>query len=201
MNCKRGDPRLLLGFGGLMTSPAHAHLVETGFGEYYDGVVHFAVTPADVMVVVALALFAGLRGTRAGRYAVVGLPLAWWVAGLIGQHWGLDEPLTRLTVFSFAFVGALVALDVRVADSVVLVVAIVAGGIHGLVNGATMPGNSMLALTGAVSVALVLCLLLAAEVLRLSQPWQRVAVRVAGSWMLAIGILMLGWLVLMARNQ
>jgi hypothetical protein len=39
----------------------------------------------------------------------------------------------------------------------------------------------------------VLIALVAASVVSLHQPWARIAVRVAGSWMAAIGVLMLGW--------
>ncbi|MDH4180787.1 MAG: hypothetical protein OEV46_02170, partial [Betaproteobacteria bacterium] len=61
---------------GLAAAPAHAHLVETGFGAFYDGLAHVAVTPADLLVVVAVALLAGQRGSRAARLALFALPLA-----------------------------------------------------------------------------------------------------------------------------
>jgi hypothetical protein len=37
--------------------------------------------------------------------------------------------------------------------------------------------------------------LLAAFVIELRAPWTRIAVRVAGSWMVAIAVLMVAWLV------
>src|SRR6185369_14249227 len=47
----------------LMASPgsAQAHLVTTGLGPVYDGLVHFALAPEDLVPVLALAAFAGLR--------------------------------------------------------------------------------------------------------------------------------------------
>ncbi len=41
---------------------AEAHLVTTGLGPVYDGVGHLMLTPEDLVPVIALALFAGLRG-------------------------------------------------------------------------------------------------------------------------------------------
>ena len=39
--------------------PAHAHLMNTGFGPFYDGLTHLFLTPEDLLPVVALALLAG----------------------------------------------------------------------------------------------------------------------------------------------
>jgi len=41
-----------------------AHLNATGMGPFYDGVIHFLLGPEDFVPVLALALLAGLRGTR-----------------------------------------------------------------------------------------------------------------------------------------
>src|SRR5439155_5811205 len=70
---------------------AHAHLVSTGFGPFYDGAAHFFVSIEQLLPVLALALLAGLRGPRAGRYAIALLPSAWLVSGLVG----LRFPSTR----------------------------------------------------------------------------------------------------------
>jgi hypothetical protein len=179
-----------------VATPAHAHLVETGFGAFYDGIVHVVVTPADLLVVVALALLAGQGGARVARYAVFALPGAWLIGGLIGARWPVAAALPLLTMLSFAVAGALVALNARVRDRGVTALAIAAGMLHGLVNGATMTptGVGGLALGGAVSAIFFLTAILAAEVTALPAGWPRIVVRVAGSWIAATGLLMLGWL-------
>jgi hypothetical protein len=48
-------------------------------------------------------------------------------------------------------------------------------------------------LLGLLAALFVLVALVAAGVVSLHQQWTRIAVRVAGSWMAAIGLLMLGW--------
>jgi hypothetical protein len=181
---------------GLAAEPAHAHLVETGFGAFYDGLVHVALTPADLLVVLALALLAGQRGRRAARWALFMLPLAWAAGGVIGATWPAVGALPLATTLSFAVGGALVALNVPLRDTGVVVLAVAAGLLHGLVNGATMApgGATTLALAGAITAVFCLTAILAAEVTTLSVGWTRIAVRVAGSWIAAAGLLMLGWL-------
>jgi hydrogenase/urease accessory protein HupE len=180
----------------LAARPAHGHLVETGFGAFYDGVAHVALTPADLLVVLALALLAGQRGRRAGRLALVALPLAWLAGGLVGARWPALGAMPLWTTASFLLAGLLVALDLRLREAVVVAFVIAAGLLHGIVNGATMgpAGASGLALAGAVAVVFCLTAIVAAEVAALPAGWPRIVVRVAGSWIAAAGVLMLGWL-------
>lgn len=176
--------------------PALAHLVDTGFGAYYDGLAHVVLTPSDLLAVVALALLAGQRGTQAARVAVVLLPLAWLAGGIVGAAWPAWGPSQLATTLSFALAGALVALDVPLRPLAVAGLAGTLGLLHGLANGATMApgGASGLALAGAVTSVFGLSCLLAAEASTLAAGWQRVAVRVGGSWIAAAGVLAVGWL-------
>jgi hydrogenase/urease accessory protein HupE len=193
---KRAASTVLVTLAAAVAAPAQAHLVETGFGAFYDGIAHVVVTPADLLIVVALALLAGQRGTRAARYALFALPVAWLAGGFIGARWPATVPLPLLTTLSFALAGALVALNARVRDAGVAALAIVAGVLHGLVNGATMvPADAgALALGGAICAIFFLTATLSAEVTALPAGWPRIVVRVAGSWIAATGLLMLGWL-------
>ena len=64
--------------------PAYAHLVNSGLGPFYDGVLHLLQSPGDLLGLLALALLAGMRGTTAARAVVIALPITWLLAGLIG---------------------------------------------------------------------------------------------------------------------
>jgi urease accessory protein len=175
---------------------AEAHLVETGFGAFYDGLAHVVLTPADLLVVIALALLAGQRGTAAARYALFALPLAWLAGGLVGARWPGIGALPLGTTLTFLLAGALVALNARIRDIGIAAIAVAAGMLHGLVNGATMgtTGASGLALGGAITAVFCVTAVVSAEVTALPAGWPRIAVRVAGSWIAAAGLLMLGWL-------
>jgi len=179
-----------------VAAPTHAHLVETGFGAFYDGVAHVALTPADLLLVIALALFAGQRGTQAARWTLFALPVAWLTGGVLGAHLPVQSTFPLLTTLTFGFAGALIAFDLKLHAAAVTVLALVAGLVHGGVNGATMApgGASLLGLTGAVTAVFCVLAILSAQVTTLQAGWTRVAVRVAGSWIAASGLLMLGWL-------
>ena len=179
----------------MLPATAHAHLVTTGFGPFYDGVSHFLLTPEDALPALALALLAGLCGARAGRLALFALPGAWLLCGLAGLAWPTTSPTGMLTTVSFVALGGLVAADARLRPGWVVGLALVLGSVHGYLNGAAMaqaklglPGRA-----GVVAALFVAVALAAALVVALHAPWARIAVRVAGSWIAAIGLLLLGW--------
>jgi len=76
-NRSRLPPYAFVVFTLLMwTIPAEAHLNSTGRGPFYDGLMHFLMSPEDIVPVLALALLAGLRGASYGRRALFVLPTA-----------------------------------------------------------------------------------------------------------------------------
>ena len=163
----------------LLPARADAHLVTTGLGPVYDGIGHLLTTPEDLVPALALALYAGLRGPRAGRRALFLLPPAWLLGGLVG----LRSPMTiafPLAAISFLVLGILVALDL-LAD--------------GFLNGAALAGadSGVRGLIGIAVALFVVVALAAALVVALERPWKRIAARVAGSWIAAVGLLLLGW--------
>jgi hypothetical protein len=63
---------------------AEAHLVSTGLGPVYDGIVHMVLSPADMTIVIVLAILAAMRGSHSGRWLLALLPLAWLLGGISG---------------------------------------------------------------------------------------------------------------------
>lgn len=175
---------------------AEAHLVTTGLGPFYDGAMHLLLSPGDLLGLLAAALLAGLRGTRAGRLTILVLPSVWYLSGLIGLNLPFALDLPWLSVLSFVILGAMVALDPKLPEIVVALLAGIYGTLHGLLNGAALGviGVGPLSLLGIVATVLVIALLVSAAVVSLRAAWTRIAVRVVGSWVAAIGMLMFGWL-------
>jgi hydrogenase/urease accessory protein HupE len=93
--------------------------------------------------------------------------------------------------------GALVAADWKLPLPVVIGGTVILGLTHGWVNGAGLaPTQSgALSMAGVASALFMVVALLAGPVVALQAAWARVVVRVAGSWIAAIGLLMLGWMV------
>jgi urease accessory protein len=175
---------------------AQAHLVSTGFGPFDDGLTHLFVTPEDLLPVIALALLAGLRGPRFGRAVLFLLPIAW----LVGSTFGLLLiPPTTLplpeTILTIAL-GILLATNSPLPLIFVASLAILLGLFHGLLNGSELPKAPSLGQIYSVGVGTALFItvsLLAGQAASVQLQWARVAIRVAGSWIVAIGLLMLGW--------
>ena len=174
---------------------AEAHLVNTGLGAFYDGITHLALTPEDLLPVIALGLLGGLRGAAHGRRALFALPLAWLVGGLLGTQVPEASSPAFLPVVSFLLLGALLAADARVSAAVVTLIASLLGLVHGFLGGAAMARAELGAgaILGTVAAVFVLVALSAGLTASIRAAWARVAVRVAGSWIAAIGLLMLGW--------
>ena len=185
---------VLFGFA-LLCSPsrAAAHLVTTGMGPVYDGIGHLLLTPEDLVPVLALALYAGLRGAVTGRRAMFLLPLAWFVGGITGSALNI-VPSFPIPAISFFVLGGLIAADLCMPATAVTALAIVLGLVHGFLNGAVLKdGAGTLGLVGIMTILFVLVTLASAFVVSLKRPWARVVVRVAGSWIAATGMLMFGW--------
>jgi hydrogenase/urease accessory protein HupE len=174
---------------------ASAHLVNSGLGPFYDGVAHLFVTPEDVLVVVATALLAGLRDKQCGRFVLFGLPLAWLAGAVAGQRAQLAAELPIVSAALLIALGALVAADRRLPGRFVVGLAMAVGLVHGFLNGAALAAASSggLAVGGTVCAVFVVVALVVGQVVSLRKEWARIAVRVAGSWIGAIGLLMLGW--------
>ncbi len=180
-----------------LPAPAEAHLNSTGMGPIYDGLMHFLMSPEDIVPVLALALLTGLRGAAYGRRALFVLPGAWLFGGLIGLTAAATNGGGILSAFWFLLLGGLLAADAKLSLRLITALAALMGLYHGYLNGTGMgaSGYASLALVGLVFAVFVLIALAAAFVVRLRAEWTRIAVRVAGSWIAACGLLLLGWAV------
>ena len=179
----------------LAPGDAHAHLVNTGFGPFYDGLSHLLLTPEDLLPVLALALLAGLSGPRFGRGVLFTLPVCWLVGGLAGLQQPMEISLPVVTTLSFLVLGGLVAADRKLPFVLVVGLGALLGFGHGYLNGTAM-SEAQLGVVGLIGVGcavFVIMSLAAAFIVTIRADWARIAVRVAGSWIAAIGLLLLGW--------
>jgi hydrogenase/urease accessory protein HupE len=180
---------------GLWPMQASAHLVTTGLGPFYDGISHFFLSFDDVLPVLALAILGGLQGKQGGRQVLFALPAAWLVGGLVGYFAGGPEFSRSVTAVSALVLGVVVAADRRLAPAVVLGLACALGLLHGWMNGAGVAAanRGSLALLGIAASVFVTVAMVSATVIGMRAPWMRIAARVAGSWIAAVGLLLLGW--------
>ena len=176
---------------------AHAHLNSTGMGPIYDGLMHFLMSPEDLVPVLALALLSGLRGATFGRRTLFVLPGAWLLGGLAGLAASATNGNAIVSAVWFLLIGGLLALDAKLSLRVTTAIAAFLGLYHGYLNGAGLGLSfpSAAALLGLIFAVFVLVALAAAFVIQLQASWARIAVRVVGSWIFASGLLLMGWAV------
>jgi hypothetical protein len=182
-----------------MARAAQAHLVATGMGPLYDGISHFALSPEEILPVVAFALFAGLRGPAHARRTAVALAAGWFVGGwggALGLSLPAAAPQVASAVFLFAAGGALAA-NAKVPPWVCAAVAAVYGALAGTSDFGNGSGGllAMLNLVGVCAAVAAGFVLVASLTLPLRRDWLVIAARVAGSWLLALGVLLAGWIV------
>jgi urease accessory protein len=179
----------------LCAKPAEAHLMSTGMGPVYDGLLHFITSPEDAVPALALALLAGMRGSAFGRCAALVVPSAWLLGSLAGISAAAMTASPLLSSFWLLLLGGLVLADARLPLAIMTTLAGLFGVAHGYPNGTgvSLSLPALLTLVSLAAAVFVLTCLVAAFVVELRQHWARIAVRVAGSWIAASGIFMLGW--------
>ncbi len=179
----------------LWPATAEAHLVTTGLGPIYDGISHVLMSPDDLLPLIVIGFLAGLNGPAAGRRTLFAVTLAWLVGGVAGFLVGHPLMPMAVTTVSFLVLGGLTAAAIRLSPAAMTTLAVTVGLLHGWLNGAGIAAaqREALGLVGIVCAAFVLVALAAALVVSMRAPWMRIAVRVGGSWVVAIGLLMLGW--------
>jgi urease accessory protein len=177
----------------LTSSPACAHDVVTGVSGFYGGLLHPLLVPAHLMALAGLGLWLGQQPPR-HRIGLIGLFAGALIIGVIAIVSAASPVFQDLAVLMVAAVaGLLVALAQPVTIPISLPLVLVAGIALMLdsVPHETSMQTTFLALVGTVIAAFVIVTFVAEAVRALARDWQRIAVRIAGSWIAASAILVL----------
>lgn len=178
----------------LLPARADAHLPSIGLGPVYDGIFHLFLSPEDLIPVIGLGLLAGQRGADTSRRVLWILPAAWFAGGLVGMHIGLARG-SALTCLSFLLLGGLIAAHAKIPPPFISALAAFLGFFHGYLNGSGLNrfNDGAYSLVGLALAVFVVIAIFASFVVPLRRHWALIIVRVAGSWIAASGLLMLGW--------
>ncbi len=173
----------------------HAHLMSSGVGPFYDGALHVLGSVDQILPLLAMCLLAGLRGKAPGRATLFGLPLALLVGAAAGRWGPAPASIGPASTVLLLALGGLVASDARLPGRVVILVATACGLLIGYANGTAMAEARLgvVALLGIATTGFAVAAFVTAFVVSLRAGWMRIAVRVAGSWMAALGLLMVAW--------
>lgn len=176
---------------------ADAHSTVKGVGDLYAGLLHVLTALEHVLPFIALSLLAGQRGLKAQAEAVL---LVFPVALMIGAASALWLPpvpgLAFFNVASAILLGGLVATAWPLPRAVFYGLVVVFGMSHGFANGEAISGSikAYLFILGIGLAGLAILAygtLMVDFLLKRKAGWLHIAVRVAGSWIAAIGVLVL----------
>ncbi len=142
----------------------------------------------------ALCLLAGFQPPRDARWILAALPLGLLTGTLLhfmvgDQHW---TPLFNLVAFSL--LGITVAIAPRVPLPALMAMGSTLGITIGLENGLGLPAQvaPLPFAIGVASAGFFAAALVAAIAVSLQRGWPVIALRVAGSWIAAVGIMLIG---------
>jgi urease accessory protein len=182
--------RLALIFA-VVADPAYAHVPIPGVGGFFGGLLHPYLVPAHVMSLLAL----GLLLARGGHY---GVPLLIYAvaltAGLFALTFAVGETRAGDVLVGVAgFTGLLLAFNLRPPKLLLWILAAVVGVALALDSPpeTTSIEEANLMLLGTGIGALSALGVVTGSALYFTPPWQRIGVRIAGSWIAACAILVL----------
>ncbi len=198
------EPRKRLGTGlvaGLCTllvsiSTAHAHLTVEGVGDVANGALHPWMSPAHLLVMVGLGLLLGqqvpldLKTPMRVFAPVSALALLFTLAGNVS---GVYQPvLIGIALVAAILVGLEIKLP-RLAGGALCVAAACAVGLDSAVDtGSTLSVLKTLAGTWlSLNIAVFYIAVCASNAVEYH--WSRVGIRVLGSWIIAIALMVLAF--------
>jgi hydrogenase/urease accessory protein HupE len=176
-------------------SPAEAHLVTTGIGPFFDGIVHSLISIESALAIAGIGILAGQSGKAAARAVVIVAPPAWLAGAVLSMQAGVVPLQPWLSVACFLGLGLAIAARLQLSPMLMAIVALLAAVALGCAASADLMAlpSAALFLLGNVAAIAVAVILIAGLALSLSAGWTLVALRVMGSWLAAAGLLLLGW--------
>ena len=174
-------------------SMAQAHSPIAGIGTFYSYMLHPLVVPAHALLLLATALMLGQQSRKAARISLVLLLLGFASGLAISGAGALGGVPERVLLAGALVMGGAVILGRHWPVSA-LVPAVAAAGFAIGLDSAPEPSNDQeisLAFSGLACGFIGVATIITGLTIGLSKDWQRIGVRIAGSWIVAISMLVL----------
>lgn len=176
----------------LAPSRAWAHAPIEGIGDFYSGLLHPVLVPAHALAIAATGFLLGQRGRDAAIGGLAAFAAA-LLAGLAlaGAGYGADSQAAVLAIAASA--GLVVAASAPLPRIFCWCVSGAGGLLIGLDSAPETDVLRPLLVTlgGTAAGATILSIYAAGLADYVSAPWQRIGIRVAGSWIAASAVLVL----------
>jgi urease accessory protein len=175
---------------------AEAHAVYQGAGDFYAGMLHPLTSPEHVLPMLVLGALAGQNGLKRCEFVLWAFPAAMAAGACAALSVPDLHGILLFNVASAVVLGTLLAAAFRLPSWVILILAAVFGLSHGYANGSVImgqirPGVFIAGMAFASFILMAYTVAATSFLLRLRPTWIAIAVRVAGSWVAAIGLLIL----------
>lgn len=180
---------------------AEAHIVAARLGDFYTGAIHPLTDLQDIVLWIALGIFAGSVGPERGRWLVPVVPLGLLTGLSIELVLGVGALGALGNAALMVCLGLLLVAGIRANTPVLCAIAFGLGVVRGAVNATgVVPETNVvlfaagLATTGYAAITLIMALVVwfHRSTADRRTGWRDIAIRVCGSWIAAVGLMIAG---------
>lgn len=180
-----------------ISTAAQAHLVDTRLGDFYGGMLHPLTAFEEILPWLALAILAAFQGPKRARWLLAVFPLGLLAGGVLSLVLPNPPFIPAVSVALIAITGLAVAAAINVPLPVLIGLAAAMGIVHGYQNGRemTVTTDQLLFISGVTAIGYAVVTMATASAiafLKGAGGWRAIALRASGSWVAAVGILVLG---------
>jgi len=175
--------------------PAWSHAPIEGLGGFYNGMLHPILVPSQLLLLIAAGMLFGQQGASANQPAIAAFASA-TLAGLIAA-WFVGEPGIESFVLIIALlISVMVAASLRLSLTICAAILAVAGFMLGIDSSqdALLGTDRFGSLLGSgISIYLIFLFVMGWADSDHDRDWQKIGVRIIGSWIAASSLLMLAF--------
>lgn len=181
----------------LAAEPAFAHSVSARFGELYSGLLHPITTLVHLVPWIALGLLGGSLETPKARTVLYVFPGSVAVGALCATVLPDLQWILAVNILSIVILGLLVVISWELPLGAFVALTAAFGLTHGVANNATtLTGGPLLLYVLGLALSAYLVVAMSAALsswVNRRTRWGTIAVRAAGSWVVAIGVIFGGY--------
>jgi urease accessory protein len=180
---------------------AEAHIIASRLGDFYTGALHPLTDLQDLILWAAMGALAGSLGASKGRWLVLLFPLGLLAGLVLNRGLGVVSAGPAADAGIILVLGLLLAAQARIPTALLCLIAFGLAVMRGAANAEDVAPetNQLLYAAGLVSAGYAAITLTMAVTLAFrraeagaSTAWRGIAIRAAGGWIAAIGMMMVG---------
>ena len=180
----------------VLPDAAYAHMPIKGINNFYNGALHPVLVQSHLLLLLALGVYFGQQGPKENQKAIVVFLLA-TTLGLVAAGFSAGGNVEAILLVGAAIIGLLVAASLRLPVYLCAIIGAAAGFVIGLDSAQeTLLGKEKMVSLFGTGVGIYMLMVYATGFTYYfsNKPWQKVGVRIIGSWVAASALLVLSLL-------